>query len=63
MKQYNVTTIDGVATVYAENLHNAWEQATAIFSDRSYYVNNYRIHKSFHQSCYYIRNYKILNWI
>ena len=33
MKQYNVTTIDGVATVYAENIHAAWEQATAIFSD------------------------------
>ena len=33
MKQYNVTTIDGVATVYAQNLHDAWEQATAIFSD------------------------------
>ena len=33
MKQYNVTTIDGVATVYAENLHTAWKQATAIFSD------------------------------
>lgn len=33
MKQYAVITIDGQATIYAENKFQAWDMASDIFTD------------------------------
>lgn len=33
MKKYIAKTTDGDATVYANSLHEAWEQAVAIFTE------------------------------
>mgnify|MGYP000417163759 CR=1 FL=1 len=33
MKQYRVYSNDGIATVYAESLNKAWEQAYNLFTD------------------------------
>ncbi len=33
MKEYRVYTNDGIATVYAESLNKAWEQAYNLFTD------------------------------
>lgn len=42
MKMYIAETAEGKATVYAANLHEAWEQAVAIFTD--VYDVNYHIY-------------------